>query len=313
MISLQDLVDATGGTLHGRGQARQFSDFAFDTRRLDEPTPEYPHNEGPLFVAVKSPTGDGHDYIIEAVQRGAMGVLCERLPAGLPDHVTCLLVADTRQALLAWAGFILRKYGTEVVAVTGSSGKTAAKEAIAAVLSRHYSTFRNYGTYSGRYGLPIALGRLQPAHRFAVLELAADSVGEVRDLAALVRPRMGLVTAVHSAHIDSLGSTEAIDREKSSLVEAVSGDGVVFLNRDDPRVWDMRHRARARVVGFGLHPKAEYRADIVGQDATGLRLDEDYFLAFSPEREDPGRTDITTRQIPKVVGGATPASGELAA
>ncbi len=274
MISVQDLVEATGGRLLHRGaEVQRFSDFAFDTRRLDDATPGSSDEQGPLFVAVKSPTGDGHDYIIEAVHRGATGVLCERAPADLPDHVTCIVVKDTRQALLDWAGHVLRKYRTEVIAVTGSSGKTAAKEAIAAVLARRYSTFRNYGTYSGRYGLPIALGQLQPTHRFAVLELAADSVGEVRDLAGLVRPQMGLITAVHCAHIDSLGSIEAIEREKSQLVDAVSSDGIVFLNRDDPRVWAMRHRARAQVIGFGFGPEAEYRAAIVGQHAAGLLLD----------------------------------------
>lgn len=273
MISLQDLVDATGGGLCARGEAQRFSEFAFDTRRLTEPLSMRPDEEGPLFVAVRSATGDGHDYIIEAVHRGATGVLCERAPVDLPDYVTCLLVEDTRRALLDWAGYILRKYGTEVVAVTGSSGKTAAKEAIAAVLGRRYPTFRNYGTYSGRYGLPIALGQLNATHRYAVLELAADSVGEVRELAELVQPRMGLVTTVQAAHIDSLGSLDTIDLEKSQLVNAVPSAGIVFLNRDDPRVWAMRRRAQARVVCFGFHPSAEYRAAVVGQDASGLHLD----------------------------------------
>ena len=273
MISLQDLVEATGGRLYGRAKAQRFSDFAFDTRRLDDSVSAYLHKEGPLFVAIKSSTGDGHDYVIEAVHRGATGILCERAPRDLPNHVTCLLVEDTRQALLDWAGYVLRKYGTEVIAVTGSSGKTTAKEAIAAVLGRRYSTFRNYGTYSGRYGLPIALGQLQSMHRFAVLELAADSIGEVRDLAELVCPQIGLITAVHKAHLDNLGSIEAIDREKSQLAEAVSSDGLLLLNRDDPRVWAMRQRAQARVVTFGFHPEAEYRAEVVGQDAAGLQLD----------------------------------------
>jgi alanine racemase len=273
MISLQDLVEATGGRLQGSAAAQRFSEFAFDTRRLDEPLPGHSGIEGPLFVAVKSTTGDGHDYIIEAVQRGATGVLCERLPANLPEHTTCLVVENTRLALLDWAGYVLRKYGTNVIAVTGSSGKTAAKEAIAAVLGRHYPTFRNYGTYSGRYGLPIALGQLDATHKFAVLELAADSIGEVRELAELVQPGVGLVTTVQAAHIDSLGSLKAIEREKAQLVRAVASSGIVFLNRDDPRVWAMRHDARARVVSFGLHPEADYRAAIVEQDAAGMRLD----------------------------------------
>jgi alanine racemase len=273
MISLHDLIDATAGQLCGPANAEQFTDFAFDSRRIDELSEAHRRAYGPLFVAVRGTTGDGHDYIVDAVHRGATGVLCQRAPEQLPKGITCLVVSDTRKALLDWAGHILHKYGTEVIAVTGSSGKTTTKEAIAAVLSRRYSTFRNYGTYSGRYGLPIALGRLQPSHRLAVLELATDSVGEIADLAALTRPRIAIVTTLHQAHIDSLGSIEAIEREKSQLAAVLPGDGVLFLNRDDPRVWAMRHRTNAQVVSFGFHPDADYRAFTIGQDETSTCLE----------------------------------------
>jgi alanine racemase len=272
MISLGDLIDATGGQLRGTAQAQRFSDFAFDSRRIDdlsETRPAY----GPLFVAVRGDTGDGHEYIIDAVHRGATGVLCQRVPEQLSQGITCLVVNNTRRALLDWAGHILRKYGTEVIAVTGSSGKTTTKEAIAAVLSRRYATFRNYGTYSGRYGLPIALGPLQPSHELAVLELAMDSVDEIADLAALTRPRAGVVTALHQAHIDSLGSIEAIEDEKGQLASVLPDDGILFLNRDDPRVWAMRHHTNARIVSFGFHPDADYTGAAIRHDEAGTRLD----------------------------------------
>jgi UDP-N-acetylmuramoyl-tripeptide--D-alanyl-D-alanine ligase len=100
MIDLQDLLQATGGHLYNQPCARQFADLAFDSRRLaSTASPEL----GPLFVAVKSDTGDGHDYILDAVRKGATGVLCQQIPAGLPPRVTCVLVNDTRQALLDWA------------------------------------------------------------------------------------------------------------------------------------------------------------------------------------------------------------------
>ncbi|MBN1581493.1 MAG: alanine racemase, partial [Anaerolineae bacterium] len=123
MIFLDDLI-AIGGRLFGPAHARQFSDLAFDSRRLEA---------GQLFLAVKSDTGDGHDYILQAVRKGASGVLCQRVPDGLAPGVTCILVDDTRQALLRWARFVLTRAEAEVVAVTGSSGKTITKEAIADV------------------------------------------------------------------------------------------------------------------------------------------------------------------------------------
>jgi alanine racemase len=280
MIDLQDLLQATAGHLHHPPCARQFADLAFDSRRL---VPADPSGLGQLFVAVKSDTGDGHDYILDAVRKGATGVLCQQIPAGLPPGVTCVLVNDTRQALLDWARLVLQKTNLQVIAVTGSSGKTTTKEAIAAVLSPHFPVFKNQGSFSGRYGLPIALGRLEPAHRVAVLELAADSLNEIYDLAELTRPSIGVVTTVSQAHLAALGSLEAIAREKGRLVEVLPTGGVAVLNRDDERVWQMRERARARVVSLGIadrlagdsaaHPgqaQADYAASKVGYSGHGV-------------------------------------------
>jgi alanine racemase len=252
MIELDDLLQAASGRLHGEVHARRFADLAFDSRRLESELPARPGELGPLFVAVKSDTGDGHDHIVDAVRRGATGVLCQRVPAEIPPGVTYILVKDTRQALLDWAGFILRKHGTQVIAVTGSSGKTVTKEAIAAVLGTRFPVFKNYASYSGRYGLPLALGRLEPEHQIAVLELAADSLNEVRDLAQLTRPSIGVLTTINQAHIDTLGSIDAIEFEKGHLIEALPADGIAVLNRDDHRVWRTRARTQARVVTFGI-------------------------------------------------------------
>jgi UDP-N-acetylmuramyl pentapeptide synthase len=134
MIELEDILAATGGQLLGLPSVKTFVDFAFDSRRLTESSGA-PPTHGPLFVAVKTETGDGHEYAVEAVRRGATGILCERIPDGIPDGIATVVVQDTRQALLDWAQFALRKYDTQVIAVTGSSGKTVTKEAIAAVLS----------------------------------------------------------------------------------------------------------------------------------------------------------------------------------
>jgi alanine racemase len=272
MIELEDLLMATEGQLHGKAHARQFTDLAFDSRRLFELEHTVQRSGGPLFVAVKSDTGDGHDYIIQATHRGATGILCERVPAGMATNVTCVIVDNTRQALLDWARFILQKHGTHVIAVTGSTGKTVTKEAIAAVLSTRFSVFRNYGTYSGRYGLPIALGKLTPLHRIAVLELAADSINEISDLARLTQPSIGVVTTVNEAHIDVFGSLEAIEREKGELIGALPSEGIAVLNRDDPRVWRMRTRTGARIVSYGLASGADYVAQGIQCTESGLRF-----------------------------------------
>lgn len=269
MIELEDILAATGGKLRTSASSKTFAGFAFDSRRLACSTSP---PLGPLFVAVRTETGDGHDYVAEAVRRGATGVLCEYPPSNIPAGAVVVVVQDTRQALLDWAQFILRKYGTRVVAVTGSSGKTVTKEAIAAVLGTRHAVFRNQGTYSGRFGLPIALGELLPSQHVAVLELAADSVGEIRDLAALVRPQIGVVTTINQAHIENLGSIEAIATEKSGLVESLPRDGFAVLNRDDPRVWSMRSQTAAQTVSFGFDPVAECGVHSLFCNPEGLDL-----------------------------------------
>lgn len=264
MIYLLDLLAATGGIVHGPVFAETFTDFCYDTRLL---------NPGELFLAVVTEKGDGHDYILDAVQRGAAGVLCQR-PMDLERYrVTCLVVDDSRKALLDWAQYILRKLGPRVVGITGSSGKTTTKELTAAVLSRRYTVFRNYGNYNDRYGLPIALGKLGPEHQVAVLEMACDGLDEIRDLALLTRPQIGVVTAVNETHLVYLGSLEAIAREKGRLVEVLppaDQGGVAILNYDDPQVRATAARTRARIVTYGLDPDADLVAGAVKADTTGV-------------------------------------------
>ncbi|MCC7352576.1 MAG: alanine racemase [Anaerolineae bacterium] len=251
MILLSDLLNATGGRLHGPVFADHFADFCFDSRLL---------HAGELFLAVKTETGDGHDYILDVTRDGAAGVLCQH-PLDLSSFgVTCIVVEDVRQALLDWAAHILQHYAPRVVAVTGSSGKTMTKDAGAAVLAARFPVFKTPASYSGRYGLPIALGRLGPEHEIAVLELAAASFDEVRDLAALTRPTVGIVTSVHEAHLAFFGDLDTIAREKGRLVEALPADGLALLNADDPRVLALRERTRARVLTFGRSPEADLRA-----------------------------------------------------
>ena len=285
MIYLEDLLEATGGRVHGPVVARTFPDFCYDTRLL---------NEGELFLAVVTDRGDGHDYVLDAARYGAAGVLCQR-PFDLATYgVTCVVVEDSRQALLDWARFILRKLSPRVVGITGSSGKTTTKELAAAVLSQRHAVFRNYGNYNDRYGLPIALGRLKPEQRVAVLEMACEGMDEIGELAALTRPQIGVVTVVNETHLAYLGSLEAIAAEKGRLVEALppaQEGGVAILNHDDPRVRDMALRTRAQVVTYGLDPDADLVAGAVTAGPAGLSFTV-YVKEFFPVQGRKGRRKL---------------------
>ena len=261
MIELTDLLQATGGSTLGPVCASQFQGFCYDSRQV---TP------GQLFVAVRTDWADGHDYAAEACRGGAQGVLCER-PVDLGNAaVTCVLVNDTQAALGEWARLVLRKQGVQVIGVTGSAGKTTTKEAIASVLGGGPEVFKSPGNYSGRFGLPIALGELQPEQRLAVLELACDSPGEMDDLVRLCRPSRGVVLGVGPVHLEAFGTLENVALEKGRLVESLPAEGWAVLNADDPLVAAMAERTAAQVVRFGLCSAAEVWASDVESGRNGL-------------------------------------------
>ncbi|MEA3377332.1 MAG: alanine racemase [Chloroflexota bacterium] len=261
MIHLDDLLEATGAQLVGGPRLTTFPAFSYNSQRL---------SPGELFVAIKTEGGDGHDYLAEAVARGAGGLLCQFPP---PDPtVTCVVVPDTRIALTDWADFVLRKHDPDTVAVTGSTGKTDACRAIAAVLATHHQVFSNPPGLSNSFGLPMSLEGLSPEHEVAVLEMASHAFGEIAAMAELTRPRVAVVTSVDRAHLAYLNSLEAIAEEKGRLVEALPPDGVAVLNYDDPHVQEMRERTKASVVTFGTSPDADIVASNLRPDHQGLRL-----------------------------------------
>ncbi len=311
MIELADLLNATGGALHGPAFARRFSAFLYDSRLLAAQAGAASTGTGPIFVAVKSEKGDGHDYILDAVARGASGVLCQQ-PVDLEAQgITCIVVPDTRAALLAYAAFALQRPNLTAVGITGSTGKTTAKELIAAVLAASgRPVFHNRGSINGRYGLSIAAGELAPQHEIAVLELAADSFDEIRDLAALTRPQVGVVTAVGEAHLATFGSLAAIAEEKGRLLEALPPDGLAVLNADDPHVLAMAGRARARVLTVGAHPEADLRIERLHADENGLLCtfsDSRGWLAQRQGRRNHGRARSEIGNHP---GGTGPSGSD---
>lgn len=268
MIRLDEFLQATGGRLLGQEHATRFDDFAYDSRTTQP---------GQLFLAVVTETGNGHDYIDDACAAGATGVVCQQAPTVPLAGVTCVQVPNTQEALLAYARHILASRGVDVIGITGSHGKTSTKEAAAAVLATRYPVFRNAGNFSGRYGLPIALGRIQDHQRLAVLELASDSLGEIQQLADLARPRIGVVTAVGASHIAYFGTLDNIAAEKGALIASLPEDGLAILNGDDPRVVAMADRTKARVWFFGLGtgdgtPPVDLRASDVRVDPEGTSL-----------------------------------------
>jgi UDP-N-acetylmuramoyl-tripeptide--D-alanyl-D-alanine ligase len=252
-IRIDELLAAVGGRLDGPTSVTEIDGASVDSRRV---TP------GSVYVALRGERVDGHRFVVEALRGGAVAALVER-PVELPQDVDAAViqVADPLAALQELAAWWRARHAVRVVGITGSTGKTIAKEITADVLSRTMPTLRNEGNLNSETGLPMSLLRLRPEHEAAVLEMSMYTVGEVARLAEIARPEVGVVLAVHPTHLERAGSIEAIARGKAELPAALPSDGLAILNADDARVAAMRDVTRATVRTFGLGPDAEVRAD----------------------------------------------------
>ncbi|RAJ65489.1 UDP-N-acetylmuramoyl-tripeptide--D-alanyl-D-alanine ligase [Streptomyces sp. Amel2xB2] len=228
--------------------------------------------DGSLFAAFAGERADGHDFARAAVEAGAVAVLATR-PVGVP----AVVVDDVTRALGALARYAVERLGTQVVALTGSAGKTSTKDLIAQLLERLGPTVWTPGSLNNEIGLPLTALRAEAGTRHLVLEMGARGIGHIRYLAELTPPRIGVVLNVGTAHIGEFGGREQIAVAKGELVEALppageDGDesgGVAVLNADDPLVRAMSERTRARVLLFGEAADAHVRAENVRLNEQG--------------------------------------------
>ncbi|MCC7207290.1 MAG: alanine racemase [Anaerolineae bacterium] len=276
MISLYDILEAADGQLFGDPAAEIFTDFCFDSRRVAP---------GELFVAVKTERGDGHHYMQEAVHGGALGIMCQRPPDFDTSGLTIVVMRDVEAALLRWARIVLRKFGTTVIGVTGTAGKSTTKEAIAAVLGTRYRVFRSPGSFNGRFGLPLALGRLTAEDKLAVLEFGVDHFGEMAELVSVAQPLVGVVTNISYGHSDRLGQVQNIAAENGLLIENLPENGLAVLNYDDDLVREMASRTKAHVTTVGLDLSGNaFGADLIGYNLVVARDKTGFDLRYERER-----------------------------
>ena len=213
---------------------------------------------GALFVAVRGPRFDGHDFVGGAVARGAAAVLVEREP-DVP--VPFILVRDSVRALGELAAAWRRRFRDLVlVGVTGSNGKTTVKEMTAAIFRTLGPVSATRGNLNNEIGVPLTLCDLEAGHRTAVVELGANHRGEIATLTALARPSVGVITQCAPAHLEGFGSVEGVARAKGELFERLPDDAVAVVNSDDPFAQMWRELARSRrCISFGAGPNADVR------------------------------------------------------
>ena len=272
-LTLADAAVGAGAVLDAPAGIAQAGALAVTGYSIDSRTVA----AGELFFAVRGERLDGHDYVVAALERGAVAAVVSRARvATLPDAalaVPLLIAEDTLVALQSLAAHVRRQWGKRLVAVTGSAGKTTTKEAIATALGARFNVLKSRGNLNNAFGLPLQLLRLEPEHEYAVVEMGMNHAGEIAALARIAAPDWGVVTNVGTAHIENFAEGQAgIARAKFELVAALPASGVAFLNCCDPYVSQFGRGFSGRVVYFGLGPCADPQIVEQTEDLAGLHV-----------------------------------------
>src|SRR5437762_9933557 len=250
-LSLLEILEATGGGEVGGTQVGEtFSTFHTDSREV---------RSGGVFFALSGSEKDGHQFVGDAIARGAAAVVVDH-KTEIPTGIVEVLVPDTWKALYAVASHALRRVQPLVVAVTGSNGKTSTKEMVAAILSRHFNVLRTQGNLNTETGVPLTILSLEPHHSALVLEMGMQRPGDIGRLAALARPVIGIVTNVGVVHMEFFGSHEELARSKGELVAALPEEGLAVLNADNEFHQLVMQMTAARVTTFGAE-HGDYRVE----------------------------------------------------
>src|SRR5580693_3561183 len=224
---------------------------------------------GELFFAVKGERLDGHDFVESALEKGAVAAVVRKDQLGrYPGETRLLAVEDTLVALQTLATAVRKLWGKPLVAVTGSAGKTTTKEAIAHVLSARFRVLKSEGNFNNHFGLPLMLLKLEPEHDVAVIEMGMSHAGEIRALAKIAQPEIGVVTNVAPVHLEFFDSLAGIARAKYELVESLPANGVAVLNADDEYVSQFGRDFKGKVVMYGTRATADVRAEKIQSKGT---------------------------------------------
>ena len=275
-MSLSQVLEATGGRLVSGPSEATFAHLFIDSREV---------TTGGLFAALQGEQHDGHVFIPQAVERGASGILCERPPLGI-ESAAVIQVDDTRRALFDLTTDRLRRQSLPIVAVTGSAGKTTTKDLIAHVLGRRLRVRRSAGNLNTYTGIPMTIFEVDPRDRVLVVEYAMSRPGEIRELTRAAPPTVGVVLNVGLAHVEFLGSIDAVAAAKRELVEGLAPGGLAVLNADDARVRAMAAVVR-RHTTFGFSNDADVRAEKLRPHG----LDGSTFVLVTPR----GRAEVDLR------------------
>ena len=259
-MTIQNVTEACHGTFHGNVPflEQEIQGVAIDSRKI---------KPGYLFVPIKGAKVDGHTFIPQVMENGALVTLAEHpLEDGPHPYI---LVDSCEQALKDIAAFYRNALDIKVVGITGSVGKTSTKETIASVLSQKYNVLKTEGNFNNEIGLPLTIFNIREEHKVAVLEMGIDHFGEMHRLASISQPDICVITNIGLAHMENLGSRDGILKAKTEVFDHLKPNACVILNGDDDKLCTVSSVQGKSPVFFGLSPERNAYADEI--ENLGLR------------------------------------------
>jgi len=249
LINIKEAAQICGGELHADKAAY---DIVLGRAVIDSRTVE----NGDMFVAYKGDNTDGHKYISSAFDKGAVCCLAERIPDGETRPI--ILVDSVQTALEKICTEYRNRLNMPIVGITGSVGKTSAKEMTYAVLSKHFSVLKTEGNLNNQIGVPMTVSAIEQQHNAAVIELGISHFGDMDQIASIVRPTVAVFTIIGHAHLEFLQDLDGVMREKTSMIDHMDENGIVIYNSDDPKLRKLT--CKQRRIGFGTGENADVRA-----------------------------------------------------
>jgi UDP-N-acetylmuramoyl-tripeptide--D-alanyl-D-alanine ligase len=262
--SLHFLAQACGGQLLNCRRDAEFVSVSSDSRRIAS---------GALFWALRGDQFDGHDFVSQAIEAGAVAaVVAESKAASLPKHFPLLVVNDTRVALGKFAARYRQDFSPVAIGVAGSNGKTSVKDLIFTVLNEKSDAIASEASFNNDIGVPQTLLRIESKHRAAVLELGTNHPGELAPLICMVQPKIGVITSIGREHLEFFNDLAGVAKEEGTLAEMLPKNGLLVINGDSPEVKSIINRAKCRVVKVGAGEHNDWRVEPLGTSEDGTRF-----------------------------------------